>query len=184
MEEYSITQSVSNKLIEYGIGKFDELKPSLQSQFIKIEGYFQKCNDLYKNVELELKNIDLNTRSICEGAGVGKSTVYKHPNTLKKYIEERVKDLECNKELVARGKLKSLEEEIQKQKDLIDKLIIDNIEYMNQKMLIENLQKDNERLIKQREIYNREKAELIKKNNEMSIELRKVRNNLIEFPSK
>ncbi|KGX85506.1 hypothetical protein [Pontibacillus litoralis] len=61
------------------------------------------------------------------------------------------------------GRLKALEGEIQKQKALIDNLIVDNIEYMNQKMIIENLKKENERLLKQREVHNREKADLTKK---------------------
>lgn len=182
MEEYFIIQTVSKKLKEFKIGELEDLRPSLQSHFVKIESYFQECNVYYKNAVKELEKFDLNTRSICERAGVGKSTVYKYPNTLKKYIEERVMELECNKELVEIRGLKTLEEEVQKQKNLIDKLIIDNIEYMNQKMLIENLQMENERLLKQREIYYREKAQLINKNNELSIELKKLKNNLIKFP--
>lgn len=184
MEEYSITKTVSDKLKEYNIGNFDDLKPSQKSHFINIEEYFQNCIDEFKKLENELNNIDLNIRGICRGANVSKSTVYKYPDTLLKYIDKRKEELECNKGFINISKLKVMEEEIGKQKGIIDNLIIDNIEFMNQKMLIENLQKENERLLKLKEAHGREKAELIRKNNEMSIELKKVRNNLIEFPSK
>ncbi len=183
MEESSITKLVSIKLKNFKVDDFDTLKPSQQSQLIKIETYFQICNEHYENALQYLSKIDLTIRGICKEAEVGKSTVYNSPDTLLKYIEKRTEELECNNEFIVSGKLKGMEDEIKNQQALIDNLIVDNIEYMNQKMLIENLKKENERLLKQREIHNKEKSDLIKKNNELSIELRKVKNNIIEFPS-
>lgn len=182
MEEYAITKTVREKLVEYRIGTYDDLKPGLKSILLRIEEYFQECNENFRNIEHQLKDIDLNTRGICKGANISKSTVYNYSDILLKYIDNRKEELECNKEIIDRNSLRALEEEIEKQKIIIDKLIIDNIDFMNQKKIIGNLQKENERLIKQREAHAREKAELIRKNNEISIELKKVRNNLIEFP--
>lgn len=184
MEQYSITKTVSDKLKDFSIGNFDDLKPSMQSHLISIEEYFQKCNEEFRKIKLQLDKIDLNTRGICNGANISKSTIYNYPDILLKYIDNRKEELDCNKEFINSERLKALEEEIEKQKVIIDKLIIDNIDYMNQKILIENLKKENERLLKQRDTLGREKAALNKRNNEMSIELKKVRNNLIEFPSK
>ncbi|MGN7298091.1 hypothetical protein [Ferdinandcohnia sp. SAFN-114] len=184
MEEYFITETIRGKLKEYSIGTYDDLKPSLKSNLVRIEGYFQECLDKFRKIELELNEIELNTRGICIGAHISKSTVYNNPDTLLKYIDKRKVELECNIELINRNRIKALEEEVEKQKDIIDKLIIDNIEFMNQKLLIENLQKENKRLLNYKEVHSRERAELIRQKDEMSIELKKIRNNLIEFPTK
>src|SRR5690625_3339691 len=108
MGRSEITDLIKQLLVQYEMTPFNELKPNLKRHLINIESYFQRCLSIHQKILEDFKEIDLNTRGISSGSGVGKSTIYNQKDVLMQYIEKRLKDLECNIEIAPKEKYSKL----------------------------------------------------------------------------
>src|SRR5690625_3081543 len=137
MGRSEITDLINQLLKQYEMTPFNELRPNLKKHLINIESYFQRCLDIYQNILVDFKEIDLSTRGISSGSGVGKSTIYNQKDVLKQYIEKRLLDLECNIEISSKEKYSKLLDENNDMKSMLDKVIINQIEFTNNKIELE-----------------------------------------------
>lgn len=168
-------------LNKYDIENFDGLKPQTQQQLIMIEQYFQLCIEKYSNIKHRLDDFDLSIRGICKASNIGKSTVYNNPDILKKYIEKRLNEVECNISIISKPKLDALTNKVEQLQSNLDKMLIDIVEFENMRIKISNLEKTITRLETQKQIIAEEKNNYIIKNNELQKELMKKNNKIIHI---
>ncbi len=181
MEEIDIIENIKSLLEQYKIIPFEDMKPQLQEHLICIEKYFQYCLEIYYKIIDESESIDLSTRGVSKGSGVSKSTIYNHEETIKKYVEQRIKDIECNIEIIPQGKYSRLVDENKKMKSMIDKMVVDEIGHINLKIELERISNERERLLAQVKAIAKEKTDLIKTNNELRTKVIKSKNNVLRF---
>ncbi|GEM_PF-5834703 len=184
MDEGRIISIIVPLLQKYNIQDFHILKSQEQKQLILIEKYLQKCNELLDDAKKNIKKIELSMRGVCRGANLSKSTVYNSSNILRKYVDNRLTELEYNIDIVSKDKLSNLQNENKKLSDLNDKLIIDNIELMNIKIQNEELNRIQGSLIREKEALLYEKQELKIKVNELSVQSKREKNNIVRYVSK
>lgn len=91
------------------------------------------------------------------------------------YIEKRIDVIE-KQDILPKSKQGKTQERMAELEAFLDKSIIDQIEFNNLKVHNEDLQDEVNRLANKNELLNLERAELVKKINEMELELRKLRN--------
>ncbi|MBU3201574.1 hypothetical protein LL037_03690 [Clostridium estertheticum] len=184
MDEVKIINIIIPLLQKYNMHEYDILKPQEQKQLIMIESYLQNCNELINHAKDSIKKIDLSMRGVCKGANIGKSTVYNSSNVLRKYIDSRLTEFEYNIDIVSKNKLSTLQDENKKLSNLNDKLILDNIEFMNIKIQNEELNRIQDSLRREKEVLLFEKQELKSKNNNLLVQLKKEKNNIVQYISK
>lgn len=183
MDEILILNLIKSNLIIYRLDSFDLMKIQTQNQLIAIETYLQKCIDIYNNCISEIKKINLSVRGICNNSNIGKSTVYQNKDTLYTYIENRINEIESNYDIFSKKKITNLKNKNELLEQRLSKMIVDYIEMANIKIKIDDLYKENEKLKKQKDLLFLERTELIHTNNNLSLELTKLKNNVIDFPS-
>ncbi|HCG4536327.1 TPA: hypothetical protein NJY08_005187 [Salmonella enterica subsp. enterica serovar Typhi str. AG3] len=175
MELQNIITSTQERLNKFNLGELSHYKSSTQEQFISIERYFLENEKRINNALYEIKSINFNIRGVCKATNISKSTVYKYPNTLRYYIEQRIEDIE-NQDFLLKNKQERTRERMSELEDFLDKAIIDQIEFNNLKVNNEFLQEEVTRLEKKLDVMSLERIELIRKLNEVELELRRLRN--------
>lgn len=175
MERENIIDATQERLKQFNLGGLNRYKESTQEQFITIEQYFIETEKRIKKALEEIKSINFNIRGICNATKISKSTIYNKPNTLRLYIEKRIDVIE-KQDILPKSKQGKTQERMAELETFLDKSIIDQIEFNNLKVHNEDLQDEVNRLANKNELLNLERAELVKKINEMELELRKLRN--------
>lgn len=181
MDEILIMNVIKTALNRYRMENLDIIKPQTKKHLISIETYLQSCIKTYENSVSELDKINLSVRGICNQSNVGKSTVYQNKEVLYTYIKNRVKEIEENFDIFSKKKIFNLEKKNNQLVQRLDNMIVDYIEVANLKLKIEELYKENEKLQKQKDVLAQERIKLIDTKNQLSLELSKLRNNVIEF---
>lgn len=184
MDEGRIVSIITPLLQKYNIKNFDLLKSQEQKHLISIEKYLQNCNELLNDAKKNIKQIELSMRGVCRGANISKTTVYNSSDILRKYVDNRLTELEYNIDIVSKDRLSNLQNENEKLSDLNDKLIIDNIELMNIKIQNEELNRIQCSLIREKEVLLYEKQELKIKVNELLAQSKREKNNVVQYGSK
>lgn len=175
MERENIIAATKQRLKEFKLGDLNHYKETTMEQFITIEQYFLKTEARINKAFKEINSVKLKIRTICREINISKSTVYNNPNTLLLYIEQRIGCFE-KQDLFSKNKQVKAQERISDLEDFIDKAIIDQIEFNNLKVQNEYLQDEVHRLSEKNEVFSLERAQLVKKLNEMDQELRRLRN--------
>ncbi|AZV41551.1 hypothetical protein BAOM_0940 [Peribacillus asahii] len=175
MERENIIAATQNRLKQFSMSDFNHYKENTQEQFIKIEKYFLEAEErIYKALKV-VNSIKFNMREVCNEINISKSTIYNNPNTLRFYIEKRIEDIE-KQDLLPKNKQEKTQKRMSELEDFLDRAIIDQIEFNNLKLHNEQLQTEVNRLAEKNELLNLERAELVKKLNDMELELRRLRN--------
>ncbi|MCM3390491.1 hypothetical protein M3649_20605 [Ureibacillus chungkukjangi] len=82
------------KKLEINNGDYEGLSPKLKEQLFKAEYYIQQNIEKQKEIYKEIKNNKLNILNIAEKAGIPRSSVYKSKDTLEKYINGRIVEVD------------------------------------------------------------------------------------------
>ncbi|WP_079523835.1 hypothetical protein [Solibacillus isronensis] len=175
MERENIITATAGRLKQFGLGELSYYKENTQEQFFTIEQYFLEKEERLKEILEEIKSTNFNIRGICKDTNISKSTVYNNPNTIRLYIEKRIKDIETQ-DLLFKNKQEKSQERITEIEDFLDKAIIDQIEYNNLKVHNGHLQVELNRFSEKCELLGAERLELVKRLNAAEIELRQLRN--------
>jgi hypothetical protein len=185
MERENIIAATHNRLKQFGMSDFEQYKENTQDQFITIEKYFLKVEERISKALEEIKSINFNIRGVCNAINISKSTVYNNPNTLRLYIEKRIENIE-KQELLPKNKQQKTQERMSELEAFLDRAIIDQIEFNNMKLQNEELNAEVNRLAEKIELLSLERANHIKRLNEMELELKRLRNkkgNIVSFNS-
>ncbi|MCY8938524.1 hypothetical protein [Peribacillus frigoritolerans] len=183
MEREIIIAATQEWLKQLNLGELNRYKESTQEQFITIEQYFLETEKRINKAIDEIKSINLNMRGVCTSINISKSTVYNNPNTLRLYIEKRIDDIE-RQDFFSKNKQEKTRERMSELEDFLDRAIIDQIEFNNLKVHNEHLQGEVNRLAEKNELLGLERAELVKRLNDLELELRQLRNkkgNVVSF---
>lgn len=183
MEREIIIAATQEWLKQLNLGELNRYKESTQEQFITIEQYFLETEERINKAIDEIKSINLNMRGVCTSINISKSTVYNNPNTLRLYIEKRIDDIE-RQDFFSKNKQEKTRERMSELEDFLDRAIIDQIEFNNLKVHNEHLQGEVNRLAEKNELLGLERAELVKRLNDLELELRQLRNkkgNVVSF---
>ncbi|MDR3597924.1 hypothetical protein [Clostridium sp.] len=183
MDEELIVDVVKSKIIAYKLENYHKIKPKTKKHLMLIETYFQNCITIYENCILELDKINLSIRGVCSNSNVGKSTVYENKDILYTYIQNRINEMNDKFDIFSKKEIFNLETKNTQLEQRLNNMIINYIELANLKAKIDDLYKENEKLKKQKDALAQERIELIKTNNDLALELTKLRNNIIEFPN-
>ncbi|MBJ8054421.1 hypothetical protein JDS87_21340 [Bacillus cereus] len=175
MERENIIAATQERLKQFNLGNLNRYKEGTQEQFITIERYFLETEKRINKALKEVKSINFNIRGVSNAINISKSTVYNNPNTLRLYIEKRIDDIE-KQDLLSKNKQRKTQERMSELENFIDKAIIDQIEFNNLKVHNEHLQAEVNRLAEKNKLLGLERAELVKKLNDMDLELRRLRN--------
>ncbi|MDK0838953.1 hypothetical protein ACSW8S_17470 (plasmid) [Clostridium perfringens] len=167
MDKEDSLDKVKMFLKKYEIGNIDTIKEQTKNHLLNIESYFQKCESNYNEILEKQKSINLSTRGICENSGVSKSTIYNNADILKKYIDSRLLDIECNIEIVSKIQLESIKRENCELKNIIDNILINKIQFMNFKNENIKLKKQLESLGKKLDSYKEDRRQLINRINKI-----------------
>ncbi|BAH06651.1 hypothetical protein [Clostridium kluyveri] len=141
MEEREIIGIIKPLLNNYGIEEFDALKPQTQRRLVMMEKYFQKCIEKYANIKQNIRHLDLSVRGICKGSNVGKTTVYNNPDILKKYIEKRINDIECNVLIIPKLEFNTLVNKVELLQSNLNKMLVDIARFENMRVKVKSLEK-------------------------------------------
>lgn len=126
-----IKNAVMQCIKKYNIknGDFSKLSDKLTEQLILFESYIQGFLEKQKELKSERKKYGkLTLLNAVEGAGLPRSTVYYNKDTLKIYIEERLKEVE-KEDVLNISKMAKLQEDFEELKSYLQKF---------QKNLVEN----------------------------------------------
>lgn len=173
MDEENILGIIEDNFKKYNINSSELNIDNIKKQLIVIEKYFANCTDMYNEITKELEKINLSVRGICRNAGIGKSTIYKEPYTLRLYIESRIKDLKCNVQLIQKDKLVNLQKENGEIRELLDKTIIKEIQLMNIKNENQELKEQLVKAHKDIQRYQIERVKYLKENEKLASNLNK-----------
>ncbi|MGG0739569.1 hypothetical protein [Niallia taxi] len=148
----NIEECVNENTQRYGIGKLNEISSSkIQKQLVQIEEYFQQFYINQKKLSEQVKEYSkLSILSVSSNAKVSRSQINLNTNTLKLYIENRIKEIE-KKDILNTKKherLKGEKRELGIYLDGLRQQIADSFEL---KLRIEMLESENKRLILQLE---------------------------------
>lgn len=183
MEKENIIVRTQNRLEQLNLGDLKHYKESTQEQFITIEKYFFGIEEQLQNALKKIKSINLNIRSVCSAINISKSTVYNNPNTLRLYIEKCISDIDT-KDPLSKKKQGRQQIRMSELEDFLDRTIIDQIEFNTLKAHNEQLQNEVNRLATKNDLLGLERTELVKKINDLELNLRKLRNkkrNVVSF---
>ncbi|GAE92730.1 hypothetical protein JCM21714_1742 [Gracilibacillus boraciitolerans JCM 21714] len=147
-----IKSYVNENTIRYGIGEISEISSlKVQEQLVQIEEYLQKFCMHQKKLTEEIKQFSkLSISFVSSGANVPRSQVNLNFNTLKLYIEKRISEIE-KKDLLKINKNERLRIDKRELDMYIDGLRQQVVDTCEMKLYIENLEKENKRLIRQLE---------------------------------
>lgn len=170
----NIETTIKANLSKYNIGIFDDFKPLLKKQLLEIEEYIQRTYQTRLEAIKTYKDYSVSIFSISKNTSVSKATIYNNPNTLKKYIEIRIKDFELQeKGFYDKDKVIRLEETITEQQLLLDNTATQFIEMNNLKITLNELGKEIERKDKTIEY-------LTQTNIQLEKELQKLRKEILK----
>jgi len=159
MEDDNLKGIVTENLNKYGLGEFMLMKQGVRSQYTQLEEYFQKCILKCDGIKKEIFSIDLSVKGVCEAVGIGRSTLYVNSDTLKVYVENRIKEIE-NIDLLNEKKVVYLEEKYAIAENLFKSTKINIIRLMNVEQENETLKKKNAELEKTNVEHFEERQEL------------------------
>lgn len=163
----------------YGMDDFDELQPNIQNYLVKIESYFQKCDNIYLEIKNELKKITLSQRGVSREANITWSTLNRHL-ILKQYIENRVRDLECNAELISTYKLNNLKSQYEQLKNELDNMVDNYIQLGDLRQRVRFLEQETERLLTENNKWLSERAKLNSANTELEKRIKALTGNTVK----
>ncbi|MGG0433214.1 hypothetical protein ABEY51_11535 [Priestia megaterium] len=75
-------------------GKLETLREKVQKHLIVIESYFQDYIEIQEDISLKIKDMNLSVANVCDRTNIPRSSIYNNSDTLKVYIEERIKEIE------------------------------------------------------------------------------------------
>lgn len=163
-----IEKLVIDKVSEFAIGEFDNLRPKIQEQLLQIEKYFNELENEQEQVARRIRSLrKINLLSISKDTCVTRSSIYNNPNTLKVYVEKRLQQIQ-SKDIFSLNKVEELET---KHEDLSSCLsgfqqkIAENV-HLNLK--INELEAELINLIKINESISKKNNSLIEENREIS----------------
>ncbi|MCP1450336.1 hypothetical protein [Priestia megaterium] len=186
--EYELNELVRSNIRKYNIngGVYESLRPKVQDQLYKIEYYIQSY--IQEQIELvsKIKASKLSLAGVITASELQRSTVYNNADTLKKYIEERINDIE-SQDILSIRKITKQKEDIEFLKQYLENLELRLVqEEINENKIMElesqysfiskcniELQKEAFQLRQQNNILTKEITAL-KKNNIISL---KTKNN-------
>lgn len=183
MDEARIIEQIKTYLIDFDIVEYDYLKDATQQQLIAIEKYFNDCEQSIQKAMEVIKNTNLTLRGISKGSGVGKSTIYNNPNTLKAYIEKRINIIETSN-ILSQHNTSKYEAQNNEIKELLDKMVIDIVKYNNIEVENEILHKQVDEFRNRIDVMHEERIILINQMSQMEMELKALRkkgNNIVDF---
>lgn len=142
-------------LFDINHGDYETLKPKLKEQILKIEETFQHHIKHHQEIREAIKNSKLNVTNIISNSGLQRSSVYNNQEVLKKYIEERIQEIEQTDLLDIYSNEKKKEEYSilkeylqQTQMNLLENDVLENkIEQLQSEL--ESMYKINESLVEQ-----------------------------------
>ncbi|WP_102692359.1 hypothetical protein [Rummeliibacillus pycnus] len=173
-------------LVELNIDKyninpsFSQLSNIIQNQLIEIENFFQKYTKEQIKLSELLKNQKINLAKVCISTTIPRSSVYNSPNVLKKYINERINEIEKN-DLFDIKKAQKNSEDYELLKKYIEHIKIQIIETDIFELKIQELEKEIKDLNHINKQYAFENATLRNENENIKFQLVNKKSNVINF---
>jgi len=166
-----IGKFVNENTVKFGIGEIEGISSIIvQKQLVQIEEYLQEFIKKQKQLSKQIKEYSkLSKSSVSKGANVPRSQININPNTLKIYIENRIKEIEKqdNLNIKMNERLKNSKRDLETNLNGLRQQIVDIYEL---KLELEMLESANKRLILLMESRQKE----IQKLEEENSKLRKI----------
>ncbi|MGO4348134.1 hypothetical protein AB4Z45_21820 [Paenibacillus sp. MCAF9] len=179
-----IDNIISTFIIKYNIenGNYDDLDLKVKEKFNKIETYIQDFIQQQCNLSKAIKKSKLTLLDVSQGSGISRSSIYAKADILKKYIDERIGEIE-REDILSLNEKGKLENELHQLREYTRKLEIHIIENVILENKIEQLEKQLKHLNDSKEIYSQEVAKLMNENDSLKYRIRKLeKNNVIPLP--
>ncbi|AET66624.1 hypothetical protein Desor_0948 [Desulfosporosinus orientis DSM 765] len=162
-----LKESIENKLKEYGLPKFEDLRPNIQEHLLKIQNVIndivetrKKCIDIYKQSNINVNSVVERVRSFqqenSEKRNMSRQTIYNNREILETYIlkyQEEVEKTDIFKQVAKEMEIKNSEisglNKIilqMRDRDLDEQIYLNKIDQLERenKNLIDQIQKLNE----------------------------------------
>lgn len=170
MDEEQLEEIIDNKLKEYKMPSFSNLKSNIKQYLLKIEEEIQLINNQKQSSLEKYKSSKINILSLSQRVNISRQTIYNNRDVLEKYIQ--INQQETEKEDIfnileeKNNKINNLNEAILKfqHRDLSEQLYLDKIEL---------LEVENKNLHRQTDILNKNNIEFVKEINELKENIRK-----------
>ncbi|HFO1035176.1 TPA: hypothetical protein ACHIRZ_004465 [Bacillus paranthracis] len=176
VNEYEIRNLTKNfiEMFQINSGEFESLRPKIQEQLLQVEAYFQDFIQEQKVMAIRIKNNKLNLVKVVRESGLQRSTVYNNADTLKKYIEERIYDVE-KEDILSIQKNVRQEEDMFFLRSYLEKLQLQIVEDEVNEIKIEELEYEYSKLNDVNIDLLRQIFELKQENQELQQQLRKIK---------
>lgn len=123
------------------VKKYMDLKPALQKQLIQIEQFFQVFLKEQKELLERLKNNKLNLAIVSNKTNISRSSVYNSPDILKKYIIDRITEIE-DEDLLSKLQTQKRDADYELLKNYLDNVRVHLIENNILEMKISEMEKE------------------------------------------
>ncbi|MBE2975807.1 hypothetical protein [Priestia megaterium] len=180
-----LNELIRNYIQKYNIngGEYESLRPKVQEQLVQIESYMQCFIQGQTELALKIKRSKLNLASVAAKSGLQRSTVYNNADTLKKYIEERINEVEHEDILSVQKKAKQ-KEDIEFLRSYLEKLELKLVLEEISEHKIKELELEFSKVNKINEDLQKQIHKLNQKNATLEQELRKLRKeNIVKLDS-
>lgn|GEM_PF-3480477 len=172
---------VESHLKQYNINpSFSQLSDIVQNQLIEIENFFQNYINEQIILAQLLNNQKINLAKVCISTTISRSSVYNNPNVLKKYINERINDIE-EKDTLGINKTKKITRDYELLRKYIEHLKIQIIENDIFELKIEELEKEIKDLNYINKHYALENSTLHTENENLKFQLVNKQSNVVNF---
>jgi chromosome segregation ATPase len=172
VEESILNTIFINNLKECGITQ--DLGKSTKEQLLNIEKYFIECEKEIESAIKKIHDINLTVRGISKAIGIGKSTIYNNPTTLKIYIEKRQEQIQ-KQDIFSEKRIEKLEEKNKNLNSLLEKMKVNIINHHLLENEVENLKEENAQLENKMGYLIHERTNLVEKINDLEKELHNLR---------
>jgi hypothetical protein len=148
-EENGTGQIVRKYINKYNInnGNYEQLRPNLKKQLSKIEKYIQHCIKTQQDLASRIKDSKLHIAKMSSGIGLSRGTIYNNRDTLKKYIEGRIKEVE-SEDILSVNKMLKQQQEVEQLRDYLDKTQLHLVQNEINESKIEELEDYVDHLVK------------------------------------
>lgn len=167
--EAEIEKLINEYIDKYNIHlKYTELKPVIQKQLKQIEIFFQRFSNEQRELLERLKNIKLNLAIVCNNTNISRSSVYNSPDILKKYILDRISEIE-DEDILSKAHVQKREADYELLKSYLEKVKIHLIENEILEMKISEMEKEISFLIDMNNKNTLEISKLRKENEKLKL---------------
>nr|WP_302419165.1 hypothetical protein [uncultured Romboutsia sp.] len=143
---------------------YDLLNNKQKKQFLELENYINHCSSIRLESLKNLKDINLNIKKISDNTSISKATIYNNKNTLKKYIDKRLSDINLDEEnylnTILYSKYNFLKNKYDEANELIGRLTKQLIDINNLKVELKMLEEENSDLSQKIDILTNDKINL------------------------